>query len=154
FYNPGRGFTSPRNSNWSAAVDRRISSSVFLRIEALRRRGINGLTYSESPLSSGTETIYTLGNRRSDSYDSVGMTVRQNLAREYGWMANYTWSRAHSNAVLDISADSPSIVTLNAGPMPWDAPHRLLGWAYVPTFWKNWAIASLAEYHTGFPFSI
>jgi hypothetical protein len=154
YYNPGRGFSSPRNTNWSAAIDHRLSSSMFLRLEALRRRGVDGLTYSESTLSSGAETIYVLGNRRADSYDSVGMTVRQSLAREYGWMANYTWSRARSNAVLDVSADSAVIVSDNAGPLPWDAPHRLLGWAYVPTFWKNWAIASLVEYHTGFPFSV
>jgi hypothetical protein len=127
---------------------------MFLRLEALRRRGVDGLTYSESTLSSGTDTIYVLGNRRSDSYDSVGMTVRQNLTREYGWMANYTWSRSRSNAVLDISADNPAIVNANTGPLPWDAPHRALGWAYVPTFWKNWAIASLVEYRTGFPFSV
>jgi hypothetical protein len=154
FYNPGRGFSSPRNTNWSAAIDRRISTSMFLRLEALRRRGVDGLTYSESTLSSGADTIYVLGNRRSDSYDSVGMTVRQNLTREYGWMANYTWSRSRSNAVLDISADNPAIVNVNTGPLPWDAPHRALGWAYVPTFWKNWAIASLVEYRTGFPFSV
>jgi len=154
FYNPRRGLSSPRNTNWSAAVDRRISSSMFLRLEALLRRGVDGLTYSESPLSFGSETIYTLGNTRADSYDSVGVTVRQNLAGEYGWMANYTWSRARSNAVLDISADNPSIVNSNTGPLPWDAPHRVLGWAYVPTFWKNWAIASLVEYRTGFPFSV
>jgi hypothetical protein len=154
YYNPGRGFGSPLNTNWSAAVDRRISSSAFLRFDAQRRRGLNGLTYFESPLSTGLETIYALGNRRSDSYDSVGMSVRQNLAREYGWMASYTWSRTRSNAVLDLSADNPSIVKANSGPLPWDAPHRVLGWAYLPTFWKNWAIGSLVEYHTGFPFSV
>ncbi len=154
FYNPGRGFSAPRNDNWSAAIDRRLSTSTFLRLEAMRRRGVHGLTYSLSPFSYGTETLYTLGNRRSDSFDSVGLTLRQSLAREYGWMVNYTWSRARSNAVLDVSADNPTIVNDNTGPLPWDAPHRILGWAYVPTPWKKWAIASMVEYHTGFPFSI
>jgi Carboxypeptidase regulatory-like domain len=154
FYNPGRGFSSPENTNWTAAIDRRVLSSVFVRLEALRRRGTEGLTYFPSPLSSPGHAIYSLGNHRSDSYDATGITVRQNLAHEYGWMASYIWSRARSNAVVDITTDDPAIVNANTGPLAWDAPHRLLGWAYVPTFWKNWAIACLSEYHTGFPFSV
>ncbi len=154
FYNPGRNFSSPENTNWTAAIDRRILSGVFVRLEALRRHGSGGLTYFPSPASSPGQTIYALGNRRSDSYDSTGITVRQNLAREYGWMASYTWSRARSNTVIDVTTDDPAVVNANMGPVAWDAPHRLLGWAYLPTFWKNWAIASLSEYHTGFPFSV
>ena len=38
--------------------------------------------------------------------------------------------------------------------MSWDAPNRFIGWAYIPTPWKNWAVANLTEYHTGFPFSV
>ena len=132
FYNPGRGFTSPQNTNWSAAIDRRISSSLFARLEASRRRGTEGLTFFPSSLSSPGRVVYALGNRRSDSYDSAGITVRQNLAREYGWMANYTFSRARSNAVIDVTTDDPAIVNSNSGPLAWDTPHRLLGWAYLP----------------------
>jgi hypothetical protein len=38
--------------------------------------------------------------------------------------------------------------------MPWDTPHRFVGWAYLPLFWKDWAVAALAETRTGFPYSI
>jgi hypothetical protein len=38
--------------------------------------------------------------------------------------------------------------------MPWDAPNRLLAWAYLPLPWKNWAISVLADMRTGFPFSV
>src|SRR5208337_1728478 len=39
-------------------------------------------------------------------------------------------------------------------PVPWDAPNRVLGWAYLPLPWKNWALPILADARTGFPFSI
>lgn len=38
--------------------------------------------------------------------------------------------------------------------MPWDAPHRFLGWAYLPLFWKDYAIASMVETRSGFPYSV
>jgi hypothetical protein len=80
--------------------------------------------------------------------------VRQTFRGEYEWLVSYTRSRALSNAVVDVNVDDPIIVTDNAGPMPWDAPNRLLSWGYLPTPWKSWALAYLAEYRTGFPFSM
>jgi hypothetical protein len=38
--------------------------------------------------------------------------------------------------------------------MPWDAPNRVLGWGYFPLPFKNWAVAFLADYRTGFPFAV
>jgi hypothetical protein len=43
--------------------------------------------------------------------------------------------------------------------MPWDAPNRLLAFAYLPLpqghrFTKNWAVSVLADMRTGFPFSV
>ena len=37
--------------------------------------------------------------------------------------------------------------------MPWDAPHRVVSWGYLPTPFKKWSVAYLVEYRTGFPFS-
>jgi hypothetical protein len=37
--------------------------------------------------------------------------------------------------------------------MPWDAPHRFLGWSYLPLPWENWAVAGLLEGRSGYPFS-
>jgi hypothetical protein len=69
-------------------------------------------------------------------------------------MASYVRSRARSTAALDLSADTALLVDENAGRLPWDAPHRVLSWGYLPTFWRDWAVAYLAEYRTGFPFSV
>jgi hypothetical protein len=154
FMIPARRLSSPRYQNWSAAVDYRLGANTYLRVQALRRRGDHGFTYFASPSPRPFDILYQLGNRRSDAYDSVELTIRQNFRKEYGWMASYTRSRALSNVVMDINSDSPAIVANNAGRLPWDAPNRLLSWGYLPTFRKNWALAYLMEYHTGFPFSI
>ena len=98
--------------------------------------------------------IYQLTNLRRDDYDSVQISVRQNLSGQYEWMAAYTHSRALSNAVLDPNSAQPLQVLPNLVPMPWDAPNRLLAWAYLPLPWKNWAVSVLADMRTGFPFSV
>jgi outer membrane receptor protein involved in Fe transport len=151
----GSGYRSPRFSTWNLAVDHRMGPNVTLRAQAIRRRGSNGLTYvGSSNLTTVPDVVYRLTNARTDAYDSVGFTARQNFRKEYGWMLSYTRSRAASNAVVDVSSDTPLLLNGNAGRLPWDAPNRIVGWAYVPTFWRDWAIASLFEYRTGFPFSI
>ena len=56
--------------------------------------------------------------------------------------------------MLDPNSPQPLQVLPNLVPMPWDAPNRLLAWAYLPLPWKNWAISALADMRTGFPFSV
>jgi hypothetical protein len=41
----------------------------------------------------------------------------------------------------------------NFGPMPWDAPHRLLSWSYFPLS-EKWALAYMLEWRSGYPFSV
>lgn len=41
--------------------------------------------------------------------------------------------------------------------MPWGAPNRFLAWGYVPLpwrRWKDWAFAAMADYRTGYAFSV
>src|ERR1700729_2992383 len=69
-------------------------------------------------------------------------------------MASYTRSRAFSNAVFDPNSPEPLQVLASPVPMPWNAPNRLLAWAYLPLPWKNWAVSVLADMRSGFPFSV
>ncbi len=150
-----RGFASPRFTTWNAAIDHRFGSNLFARVQALRRRGSDGLTFiGPAAIAPSNEAIYRLSNSRADSYDSVELTVRQNFHREYGWLASYTRSRASSTAVMDLASDTPLLVDENSGRLPWDSPNRFLTWGYLPTFWDKWSIAYLLEYRDGFPFSI
>ena len=69
-------------------------------------------------------------------------------------MANYTRSRALSNAVIDVSVDQRLQVINNFGRLSWDAPDRVLSWGYLPAWSRNWAFSYLLDLRTGFPFSI
>jgi hypothetical protein len=71
---------------------------------------------------------------------------------------------ANTNAVLDYSIENPIFSPQSSGPLPWDAPNRLLLWGWAPLD-KNWFphfaqriigqtnLELLFDYHTGFPFS-
>lgn len=155
----------PRAINWTAGLDQQLSSRLFLTAKYLRRRARDGFTFLNTldpnappsllPLpAADTAGVYQLTNLRRDDYDSVQVSVRQKLAGQYEWMASYTRSRALSNAVLDPDTNEPLQVLASPVPMPWDAPNRLLAWAYLPLPWKNWAVSVLADMRSGFPFSV
>ncbi len=157
----------PRYHNWTVSVEQEFAHGVHGRVEYLRKRGYLGFTYLNNLADTlipqawpggnqATEfdALYELTNDRRDKYDHVRLTVHQTIKRQYEWMFSYTLSRAYSNAVVDANIDDPLLVYDNTGPMPWDTPHRLMSWGYFPTPWKNWSVAYLSEWHSGFPFSI
>ncbi len=158
----------PRYRNWTAGIEQEFGAGIQGRLEYLRRSGRYGFTYANVIDAPGKlalpfqrrfeadeyDAVYRLTNGRGDSYAHFRVTVRQAIQRKYEWLLSYTRSSARSNAVVDADIDEPVIVYDNAGPMPWDAPNRFVSWGYLPTFWKSWAFAYLAEYRSGFPYSI
>ncbi len=164
---PDVHFRRPRYRNNTVGVEHYWPGRLAFRAEFINRRGIHGFTYrnaysapDQAPpqwaierQASVVDAVYTLDNYRHDSYDAVAFTVRQNIRRQYEWLISYTRSRALSNAVVDVNIDDPIIVTDNFGPMPWDAPHRFMSYAYLPTPFKNWSLAYLLDARNGFPYS-
>lgn len=160
----------PRATNWNLNVDRQFGSSIFISAKYMRRRGTDEFAFANAlapnappsllPLPGADAAgVYQLTNLRRDDYDSVQAAVRQKLSGQYEWMVSYTRSRALSNAVLDFNAAEPLQVLPALVPMPWDAPNRLLAWAYFPLpqharITKNWAVSALADMRSGFPFSV
>jgi hypothetical protein len=129
------------------------------RVDAKARRrrilcalgGGGAINLQPAGLAYGFGGTYALTNQRHDAYDELAFTVRQSFGDQFGWLASYTRLRDVSNTGLDVNIDQPLQVMNNFGRMPWDAPSRFLGWAYLPTPWKNWAVAFLLDYRTGFP---
>ena len=160
----GRNLRLPRFNEWSAGVQHDFGHRIAGEFEWLRKRGTDGLVYQSTgttgigdngpELSYGLGGNYVLENARVDRYDEAMVSVRQKFGDQYEWMASYTRSSAVSNAVLDINADQPLQVANNFGAMPWDAPNRFLGWAYLPLPWRDWAVAAMVDYRTGFPYSV
>lgn len=167
FQGPAGPLRRPFANTLNYGVEHHLRGSLALRADVLHRHGTRGFTYLNSlqdpdaPLPPWMEpreatvldALFVLTNHRVDTYRAVSMTVKQNFGRLYEWRANYTWSRALSNAVVDVNQDDPIAVLNNAGPMPWDSPHRFVGWAYLPLPLKNWAVATMVDTRTGFPFS-
>lgn len=148
-----RGLASPRANNFNAGIDQQIGNGWVASVRAIMRRGSHGLSYFQmTPLSA--DTVYSLLDRRRDAYDAAEFTIRRSLHNQYEWFISYVRSRARSNAVIDLSADEPLMISNNSGRLPWDAPNRLMTWAFLPTLWKNWSLAYLFEWRTGFPYSI
>jgi hypothetical protein len=157
----------PRYRNWSVGLEQLLPAKILLSVNLLRRRTGNGLTYVNvlnpnapppAPVAlyrtTQFESIYQLENSRKDLYDSAEVRLHQPFGKKYEWMASYTRSRASSNAVVDASVDQPTLISNDVGRLPWDAPNRFLSWGYLPTPFRNWAVAYLFETRSGFPFSV
>ncbi len=159
----------PAAANWTLNVDHRILEGIYLTTKYLRRRGTDQFAFLNTldptappsllPLPSGEEAgLYQLTNLRRDDYDSGQIALHQTFAGQHEWMISYTRSRALTNAVIDPNFPQPLQILPYFVPMPWDAPNRLLAWAYLPVplkrFSKNWSIAAISDMRSGFPFSI
>ena len=150
FVIPNPHLKFPDFQNWTIGWEQRLPAKINLQVTGIRKRGRNGLAYTAGDVPG----VFNLTNARRDSYDAVEVEVEQRFGDQYEWMASYTRSRAHSNEVIDLSVDEPLMVANNTGPLNWDAPNRFVSWAYLPTKWKNWAVAYSVEARTGFPFSL
>lgn len=169
FVLPAGPLQLPAAANWSLNADREITSRLSASVKLLRRRGTDGFDFvnllapdappSVLPLPDGAAGgVYQLANLRRDDYDSVQLAVHQRFSGQYEWMVSYTRSRALSNALLDSNAAEPLAILPGLEPMPWDAPNRLLGWAYLPLpiqkKKKIWSISAMVDARSGFPFSL
>ncbi|MBI3210738.1 MAG: TonB-dependent receptor [Candidatus Solibacter usitatus] len=156
---------SPRSNTWNLTLEHQFPRFLQARVNATGRDGNRGFTYINSLDASPPanfngapgavfDAIYSLRNQREDHYRAVEFTLRQPIRQRYEWMVSYTRSRARSNAVLDRQVDDPLVVEHNAGVLPWDTPNRWISWGYLPLPSQYWAVAYLAEYRTGFPYSL
>ena len=165
---PTERLKAPLYRNWSLGLDQEFPGRIRAGLSLHRKRGGDGFAYVNTlaaPIAASeaiaaeyhasyVEQEFTLTSSRHDEYDAAQAIVHQAIRGRYEWMASYTRSRTYSNEVLDPSLEQTLLLgPNNAGPLPWDAPNRFLSWGYLPTFWKNWAVAYLFEERTGFPFS-
>jgi hypothetical protein len=167
-YTFGPKVVNPRADIWNLGAERAFPKQMQAKLQLLRRRSSRGFNYQTSlspsellpsilngaPNPGSITATYELNNNRQDKYDSVEISVRQPLKGRFEWMFSYTRSRALSTGVFERSIDQPLTVANDAGSLPWDAPNRVVSWGYLPAWRKNWALAYLLDWHTGFPFSV
>lgn len=154
--------TIPRTRNLSVGWHQRLPGEADLNVNYLRKRMRNG--YAHVPIASDVlqdgrlppasqAFPFQLRNFKRDTYDSVEFSLSKPLSGSYRWFVSYTWSRAWSNAALELDTNDPILFSETAGRLAWDAPHRLVSWASFP-IGKKTTLAYFAEWRDGFPFSV
>jgi hypothetical protein len=159
----------PYYQNASATVERKLPHSYYLKAGYTRRMGDRGFAFQPTmPLTDSSfyqGVTYQLGNSRRERYDAVDIALRHTFAGKFEWFAGYTRSSARSNEAVAYSLENPIFAPQGPGPVPWDAPNRfhVWGWAPLPNrilprvlqfLTRNTTVGYLAEYRTGFPFSV
>jgi Carboxypeptidase regulatory-like domain len=144
----------PRVWDWSAGVEQKLPESIYFRGEYLQKREQDGWAYFNLGPSSPGEISgrYELRDAEEDRYDAIETIFRRAFKRGNLMMVSYVRSMARSNAVLDFDLESPIFAQQAGGPLPWDAPNRLLSWGLVPLV-KGFDLAYTLDWRTGFPFS-
>lgn len=160
----------PRTTNVSGGIQQNLWKAITLRLNYLHKRSENGFCFVTavpgflSPpgatLAGAVDKSYRMENKRQEKYDSLEISLQGPAQKRAHWFVSYTFSRAYSNAALDLTADHPAAIVMDPVPiygtpgrLSWDSPNRLLGWIIVPIKKMN-ALSGLIEWRDGFPFSI
>ncbi len=146
-----------RATNASVAFEQALPKTTSLRVELIDRRTNNIWTFINPGASTQPNGPFTgqfeLTNGRDDHYDSAGITARHVFKQNHVVFVSYTRSRALTNAAFGYSLDSVLFSPQAGGPLPWDAPDRLVSWGYLP-FVHKFDAAYTVDWRTGFPFSV
>ena len=153
-FRAGQGYRLPRAQSLSVGWEYQLLQNLQLSASLVRRRTSRGFLYLATPADDPALHVFTLENLRLDTYEALGLTIHHRFGKDYEWMASYTRSSARSNSVIDFSVDQWLRVPNNLGPLPWDVPHRLLSWGYLPGWNDKWAFSYLLDLRSGFPFSV
>ncbi len=148
--------TEPRSLNWSMGLERKLPAAVYLKVEYLQKRGMDGFDFQNEgagPAPGLPSGLFVLRNDRRDHYDAVTLTVRHTFKESYQLFGSYTRSAARSNAALDSNLEFPLFSPQASGRLDWDAPNRLLSWGWLPLV-KKFDLAYTLDWRTGYPFNV
>ncbi len=153
FQLPPGGLEEPRVFNWSAGVERKLPGSIYSDFQFLEKGGQDGFAYFNPCMEIGTclNGMFTLHNYATAHYHAVRVTMRKNFRSNHFVFASYTESKATSNAVLPFSLENPLFSPQLPGPLPWNSPHRLLSWGFLPLL-RGYDLAYTVDVRSGYPF--
>ncbi len=143
--------------NASVALEQKLPRTTYLKLELMDRRErdiwsfVNpGASYSPTGPFSGN---FVLTNGRQDRYESASATFRHVFKQNHEVFVAYTRSRALTNADFTYNLDNVLFSPQAGGPLPWDAPNRILSHAFLPLTHKI-DIAYTLDWRTGYPFTL
>jgi len=164
-----RSLDTPHYQTTSVQIERKLPLDFYGRTGYTWRIGTTGLVFAPPAPLAGPAlfegTVFQLRNQRRERYDAVDFSIRRTFAGQFEWFLGYTRSSTRSNAAVDYSLENPVFAAQAPGPFAWDAPNRVHMWGWVPLpkrvlparfewVFRNTTAAYLAEYRTGFPFSV
>lgn len=155
FQLPSGSLEEPRVFNWSVGVERKLPGSIYTDFEFLEKRGQDGFAYFNSCTQIGTclNGAFTLRNLETTHYHAARVTVRKNFKGGHFVFASYTESRATSSAALFFNLENPLFSPQLPGPLPWDSPHRLVSWGFLPLL-RGYDLAYTVDARSGYPFDL
>jgi hypothetical protein len=143
-----------RAVNWSVGLEQKLPAAVYLKFNYIHKRVSNLFTYANPTGLSGN---YALTNTRADRDTLTEIEARRTFARGYTLFGAYTHSTAHTNAAIDYVPTISYLGPQQSGPLPWDAPNRVLSWGWlpflVPGFKKHWDFVYTYDWRPGYPFT-
>ncbi len=153
FLLPAGHLRLPYFYNSSAEWQQRIFGHTFFNVSFLDREGRDGLAFQNLDPGLALQT-FLLGNQRRDTYRAGEVGVRHQFSDQSELGVDYIRSSSRTNQALDFALGSIFYASQAAGPLPWDAPNRIVthGWAPLP-LWHLFGSFFL-EYHSGFPFNL
>jgi hypothetical protein len=158
-----RDLRLPRFAITSFSIEKRLPFGVNGRLNLISREGSRGFSFEQAIVSPSTN-LYVLDNVRRETYRAAEFEMRRNFLSKYQWFASYTRSEARSNAAIAYSIENPLLTPQSGGPVPWDAPNRIVTWGWAPLA-KEWFpsmlrpvigetdVQILGDFRTGFPFT-
>jgi hypothetical protein len=149
FVTPFNSLSQTRSYNTTAEWDERFFEKTFVGAAFLLRESRNGDAWNTQP-----SEILLLESNRNDRYVAGEVWIRQTFGDNTQITLDYTRSRASSNEVLDPTLALLILAPQQPGPLLWDTPNRVLtsGWTPLPVW--GLLLSGLAEFRTGYPFSI
>src|SRR5262249_17902721 len=140
----------PRSTNWNLEVDREWIKGLFVRLSYQERQN-----RFESVVDA-TSSAILLRTDGSSKYREEQISARYVFHGTDQIVASYTRSSAHGN-LNDFNSffgniENPVIRPDERGPLPWDAPNRVLIWGTI-TFPHEFMVSPALDTRTGFPLS-
>jgi hypothetical protein len=151
FVVPVQGLRQPRFQTESAEWKEKFGPATLVSLRLTARDERDGFDYAFQPVGNGF--VFLLQNGRRDRYRAAEVSVRHSFGESAEVFGSYTRSTSRTNTALDPALGTLFFAPQASGPLPWDAPNRLVAWGWTPLpIWKLF-LSSFVEYRTGFPFS-
>src|SRR6266705_4501994 len=132
FISDTRELRTPRSLNWSVGFEQMMPFDVYLKTEFQQKRGDNGLTFMNIDPNLTSSGTYLLRSAERKKYDAFTITAQRKFANNHEIFVSYVRSAARSSGVVPFTLASPLFGQQAAGPLPWDVPHHVVSWGWLP----------------------